>query len=320
MHLNETPTMRLLLTITSVFSLFCSIQAQQTKALRKEFSFTTDNDAFLLKVKDAYYTNGFFIAYRIVDTNSLRKKIHAFELGQMIFTPLSRKAETVSEIDRPYAGYLFARYTKTQASKNDALLQWHASIGVVGSASLAKELQDSYHKLFRYKRFEGWRYQVRNALGIDLGFSYSTTIFNFNNRVKIIPSFQANLGSTFTNTKAGAIICLGSFESNNSSILFNSRVSNGKIGPKKKMELFVYTYPSITVQVYNATLEGGLFNKGTGAVLAKPETLLFEQRYGICFAEERFSTRFEITQQSKETASQIRSQKYASIQFAYRMF
>lgn len=312
--------MRLLLTITSLFSLVCSIQAQQTKALRREFSFTTDNDAFLLQVKDAYYTNGFFITYRIADTNDLRKRIHSFELGQKIFTPLSRKAETISDIDRPYCGYLFAKYTLTRSLKKDALFQWHASVGVVGSASLAKELQDSYHKLFRYKRFEGWRYQVRNALGLDLGFSYSTTAFNINNVAKIVPSFQANLGSTFTNLKAGAILCLGAFESNNNSILFNSRVTNGKKGPKKKIELFIYTYPSITAQVFDATLEGGLFNKGTGAVLMEPETLLFEQRYGICFAQERFSTRLEITQQSKETASQIHSQKYGSIQLAYRMF
>lgn len=320
MHLNETAIMRLLMTITSLFSLFCSSQAQQTKILPREFSFRTDNDAFLLQVKDAYYTNGFFMAYRIADTNSLRKKIHSFELGQMIFTPLSRKAETTSQIDRPYCGYLFAKYTQTRASKKDALVQWYGSLGVVGSASLAKELQDSYHKLFRYKRFEGWEYQVRNAIGIDIGFSYATTVFNLSNIVKMVPSFQANLGSTFTNAKAGAIFCLGSFESNNNSILFNSRVSNKSAGPKNKLELFVYTYPSITMQFYNATIEGGLFNKGTGAVLAKPEKLLFEQRYGICFAQERFSTRFEITSQSKETAVQIRSQKYASIQFAYRMF
>lgn len=320
MYQNDTPPMRLLLTITSLLSMVCSIQAQQEKLFRREFSFTTDNDAFLLQVKDAYYTNGFFITYRIADTNSSQKKIHSFELGQKIFTPLSRKAETISEIDRPYCGYLFAKYTQTLTSKKDALFQWHGSIGVVGSASLAKELQDSYHKLFRYKRFEGWRYQVRNALGLDLGFSYATTAFNLNNLVKLVPVFQANLGSTFTNAKAGAIFCVGAFESNKNSILFNSRVSNGKSEPKKKIELFIYTYPSITLQLYNATLEGGLFNKGSGAVLAKPETMLFEQRYGICFAQERFSTRFEITHQSKETSSQIRSQKFGSIQLAYRMF
>lgn len=320
MHLNETSLMRLLLMIVVLLSLVCSIQAQQTKRLRREFSFTTDNDAFLLQVKDAYYTNGFFMSYRIADTSSLHKKIHAFELGQMIFTPLSRKAETISEIDRPYCGYLFAKYTQTRSAKRDAITQWHGAIGIIGSASLGQELQDSYHKLFRYKRFEGWRYQVRNALGLDLGISYSTTAFNFNSLIKVVPSMQANLGTTFTNVKAGTIFCLGSFESNNNSILFNTRASNSNTGPKKKIELFIYMYPSVTVQLYNATLEGGLLSKGSGAVLAKPQTLLFEQRYGICFAEERFSTRFEITQQSKETASQIRSQTYGSIQFAYRMF
>jgi len=311
--------MKLLLTI-ACFLLWQVCFTQQTKSLRKEFSFTSENDAFLLQIKDAYYSNGVFLNFRIADTSRSQKKIHAFEIGQKIFTPVSRKAETINEIDRPYCGYLFARYTQLNSYKNDALLQWGSSLGIIGKASLGEALQNSYHKLFGFKRFEGWKYQVRNAIGIDLQLSYAQTLFNFQDLFKIVPLGEASLGTHFTNARAGAMLVIGTFEKNKSSVLFNTRVNTGYAAPTRKKELFVYAYPSVLLQVYNASLQGGLFNKGSGAVLATPETFVLEQRLGICFARDRFSSRIEFTHQSKETASQLNTQSYGSFQLGFRMF
>ena len=299
--------------------LSCLTYAQEKRFLRKELSFTTDNDAFLLKKKDAYYTNGFFVQYRFADTATVRKKVHTWEIGQMIFTPLSKK-ETIADIDRPYCGYLFARYSQTIASAKDAILQWHGTLGVIGSASLAEKLQNEYHKLLGFLRFKGWEYQVRNAIGLDAGISYAFTALSFNDIFKIVPITQANLGTTFTNAKIGMVLSAGSFEKNNSSILFNTRVNNGTAVPQKKTEIFLYAYPTITYQAYNATLQGGLLHKGTGAVLAEPKPFVLEQRYGIAYAEERISTRIELIYQSKETDRQTRAQVYGSLQIGYRMF
>ncbi|BFG71147.1 hypothetical protein KACHI17_20280 [Sediminibacterium sp. KACHI17] len=300
-------------------SISCLAHAQEKKFLRKELSFTTDNDAFLLKKKDAYYTNGFFIQYRFTDTATVKKKVHALEIGQMIFTPLSKK-ESIADIDRPYCGYLFTRYSQTIASSNDAVFQWHGTLGVIGSASLAEKLQNEYHKLLGFLRFKGWEYQVRNAIGLDAGVSYAFTAASYNDLFKIVPIVQANVGTTFNNAKVGLLFSAGSFEKNNSSILFNTRVNNGTSVPNKKTEIFLYAYPSITYQAYNATLQGGLLNKGTGAVLADPKPFVLEQRYGIAYAEQRISTKLELVYQSKETEKQTRSQVYGSIQIGYRMF
>lgn len=301
-------------------SLPCMNHAQEKKFLNKEFSFTTDNDAFLLQKKDAYYTNGIYIHYRFADTHTARKKIHALELGQMIFTPLSKKARTAADIDRPYCGYLFARYSKTTAFVNDGVLQWQATLGVVGSASLGENLQNAYHKLFGFLRFQGWEYQVRNAIGLDGGISYAFTAVEYNDVFKVVPTMQANMGTTFTNARAGMMFVAGSFEKNNSSVLFNTRINNGTAVPQKKSELLIFAYPSISYQAYNATLQGGLLGKGVGAVLADPKPFVFEQRYGICYAQERLSTRIELVYQSKETDKQSRSQVYGSFQIGYRMF
>jgi len=307
-----------LLLICLLFS--CYAFTQKKKYLRTELLFSSHNDAFLLQKKDAYYTNGLYFQYRSADRLSSKKKIHVAEIGQMIFTPLSKKGRTAADIDRPYCGYLFARYGQLIAINQESILQWNTSLGVVGSASLAENLQNEYHRLLGFLRFQGWEYQVRNALGLDADISYSFTAVDYNDLLKIVPQVQASIGTTFTHAKAGVYILAGNFEKNNNSALFNSRVSNGSASPQKKMELFVFAYPSITAQAYNATLQGGLLNKGSGAILADPRPFVFEQRYGICYAQDRLSIKLELVYQSKETDSQIRSHAYGAIQIAYRMF
>ncbi len=311
--------MRFFLTIASSLLLISS-NAQQKFIPRKAFTVTTENDAYLFQIKDAYYTNGIKLNYRIADTSTRVKRIHAFELGQKIFTPLSKKAETTHEIDRPYCGYLYADYRSISSYRNDALLQWGLTLGLVGKASLGEALQNGYHSLLNFKKFEGWKYQVPNALGIDLTASYAQTLFNLGQVFKMVPVLSASLGTQFTNAKLGTVFCIGSYESNHSSLLFNTRMSSGYAAPKKKMELFLYVHPSMQAQVYNASLQGGLFSNKNGAVLTNPETWVFEQEWGICYAQKRFNTRIAFIHQSKETAGQLNSQSYGSIQMGVLMF
>lgn len=311
--------MRLLTTIACLLLVFNG-DAQQKFIPRKAFTVTTENDAYLFQIKDAYYTNGIKLNYRIADTSTMVKRIHAFELGQKIFTPLSKKAETTHEIDRPYCGYLYADYSSITSFRNDALFQWGITLGLVGKASLGEALQNGYHSLLNFKKFEGWKYQVPNALGIDLTASYTQTLFNLGQVFKMVPVLSASLGTQFTNAKLGTVFCIGSYESNHSSVLFNTRISSGYASPKKKMELFLYVHPSMQAQIYNATLQGGLFSHKNGAVLTNPETWVFEQEWGICYAKDRFTTKLALIHQSKETAGQLKSQSYGSIQMGFLMF
>jgi len=75
----------------------------------KELSFTTENDAYLLRKADAYYTNGFFVKETRALESKGRKLIRSFEFGQMIYTPLKEAYTSAKDIDRPYCGYLFVK-------------------------------------------------------------------------------------------------------------------------------------------------------------------------------------------------------------------
>lgn len=282
----------------------------------KEWAFSIENDAFLLKFSDAYYTNGIFLRYSKAGTSVNRKRIHQFELGQQIFTPLSKSA---SNIDRPYCGFLFTRYSQLNETNDHGMLTWQVTLGVLGPGSLGEQLQNGYHKLFNYKRFEGWNYQVRSAIGVDVGISYAKDLAHFANVMRIIPTAKAQLGSNFTGAHIESFFCIGQSNGANSGSLFNTRI--GKQDPAaKKTELFLYWAPSLKWQAYNSTLQGNLFQKGNGAVLAQPNPWLWEQRYGICFSAGRWSSRLEMVQQSRETSAQRNAHSYGALQLACRMF
>ena len=284
----------------------------------KEISFTNENDAYLLKGSDAYYTNGIFLALRTAREKKGRKIVNAYELGQMIYTPLIRKTTGPEDIDRPYCGYLYLHYTQTQFY-HKSVLQYSGGVGEVGTDSFGENVQNSYHKLLGYSRFSGWQYQVQNALGIDMGISYAHTLFEDSSWIKLMPVVQANLGSTFTNAKLGAYLCLGSFENNTNSALWNARVQTKNTETRKNHELFLYWYPQLILQGYNATVQGGLFNKGTGAVLKDLQNLMFQQSFGLCYAEGKWTTNFAIVYQTKEAVTQKRAQEYGSLLVSYRL-
>ncbi|MES2003672.1 MAG: lipid A deacylase LpxR family protein [Bacteroidota bacterium] len=294
-------------------------QPAQPVVYGREITVTTENDAYLLQRKDAYYTNGFFFTHKTAREKNGQKRIAVFELGQMIFTPLIRKTTGPADIDRPYCGLLYLKLSQQRFLRNDDVLQSSLALGEVGRASLGEDVQNGYHRLLKYGRFTGWQYQVQDALGIDAGISFAHTLLEDSTLVKLVPVAEANLGLNFTNAKLGAYVCLGSFEKNRNSALWNARVQTKATATQRKYELFVYWYPQLIVQGYNSTIQGGLLRKGSGAVLGKPETIMFQQSLGVCYAEARWTTKLALVSQSREAVTQTTPQQYGSIQLSYRL-
>ncbi len=285
-----------------------------------ELTFINDNDAFLLQKKDAYYTNGLFLRYTKAGEKRGHKVTRSFEIGQKIYTPLIRKTASPADIDRPYCGYLYLGYQQKTFLPNKSVFQTEASIGIVGSNSFGEELQNSYHSLLHYGPFYGWNYQVQNALGLDLGLSYARTVFEDSSWIQWVPKADINLGTTFTNAKLGAYLCIGNFESQQNSALWNARVQKSQTTTRRNHELFVYWYPQLVFQGYNATVEGGMFNKGNGAVLGETKRFMFQQNWGLCYARGRVTTRMELIYQTREAVAQTLPQRYVSLQFSYGLY
>jgi hypothetical protein len=294
-------------------------QNRHPEVFGKELSFTTENDAYLLQKRDAYYTNGLFFSLSKAGEKKGDKLIRSYQVGQMIFTPLSKKTLTPSDIDRPYCGLLFIKYAETRFHKNGSLFQYSGTLSELGPSSGGEGLQNGYHRLLGYTRFTGWQYQVRNAVGLDVGASYAQTILEDSSWIKLVPQAQLNLGTDFTNAGLGLYIVIGSFKKNSHSELWNARADRGTEAKHRKSELFLYWYPQVVYQGYNGTVEGGLLSKGKGAVLGSSEKWIFRQSIGVCYAAGRWSTRAAWVYQTREAVNQISDHQYGSFTLSYRL-
>ena len=309
----------LFIAFTWLLMLQLAAQPAPSRGYIKEISFTSENDAFLFKKADAYYTNGFFIKKTQVKNKNNKKQLPFFELGQLIFTPLNKKTVLESDIDRPFCGYLFLKAGKSIFYEDGGMLEYDFSAGVIGPASFGEEVQDSYHKLLKYARFSGWQYQISNAVGMDAHTSYAKTVIDENNWFRLVPIGEALVGTTFLEGRLGAYACLGRLTTNKNSALWNARLQTNAEKPTNKSECFFYWYPQWVYQAYNATVQGGMFAQNGSAVLGKVNPWLFQQAWGLCFAKSRFTTKLAIIYQTREAVSQIKDQRFGSIQVSYRM-
>lgn len=309
---------RWLLFCACVCLLTAGAQKQIPGDYQREISLVTENDAYLGQQKDAYYTNGFFVSFRNL-SHAPQKKLQQYETGQMIYTPLIRKTLLPADIDRPYCGYLYFQYNEEKFSRKDAVLQYWGRIDVVGEASFGESVQNSYHRLLHYSRFTGWAYQVQNALGADMGISYAGTLLEDSSWIKLVPVGRASLGTSLTFAGIGSYLCIGSFEKNANSAMWNARIQNQPTRLRRKHESYFFWYPELLIQGYNATIQGGLFAKGEGAVLGEPQRWMFQQTFGVCYAADRWTAQLAYVHQTKEAITQTRDQDYGSIKLSYRM-
>lgn len=195
------------------------------------WSVQLENDV-LTKSGDRYYTHGTQVSYLHTvprdywltgvadyfpffkvgdDTNAVNHT-----LAQKIFTPNDTEAADIVEDDRPYAGYLYYNITLLSRIDRTALVDsgnmLGFTLGVVGPASRAEQMQAWYHDRIGNDVPKGWDNQLKNelALGIDYTRVWSivvpaTKYFEFG----VAPHFSAVLGNVYTYAAGGVMFRFG---------------------------------------------------------------------------------------------------------------
>jgi lipid A 3-O-deacylase len=103
-----------------------------------------------------------------------------------------------------------------------------------------------------------------------------------------------------------------------SSSFWNSRLQLEPSAAEKQAELYFFYKPEIKYQLYNATIQGGLFRDDKGEITSTPESFVLSQAIGITFSIPRYCITYQVVFQGKEAISQFYNQSYASLVMAYR--
>ena len=291
-----------------------------------EFRVTFENDAFVFTFHDGYYTNGLFLQYshavKTKSNTSAIKKIVQYQLGQMVFNSENFKNDDISEIDRPFSGYLFFGYGSSRFYKKGNLLTAAVEAGASGKASFAQQVQVGYHHVLGIYEVRGWGFALNSEWALNARIKYYLHLLKPEriNKVDLHLTGTLTAGNTFTNASMGPLFRYGSFENPENSSFFNARTGTGTAKKLKYFgESFFFFQPQIMWQGYNATVQGPLFNNVKGLVVSGITRVLYMHQWGFFISGGRMSGSITFTKKQKEATTMIhKKEKYGSIMVAYR--
>src|SRR5271165_710788 len=134
-----------------------------------------------------------------------------FDLSQQIYTPVNTSLVIPDPYDRPYAGLLLGNISLLSDS-DDSRSVLTLSLGLVGPASGAEQLQNGFHSLIGQSHAMGWNAQIQNTPAVEVlhGRTWRLplgTIAGF--ETDVLPSLTAGVGDVRVYVQTGIAFRFG---------------------------------------------------------------------------------------------------------------
>ncbi len=266
-------------------------------AQNKQLEIKISNDKFVLQ--DKYYTNGIHLTYRqnLLNDFLLKKKQNEklqlnISFGNETFTPSNLNSFNVNDLDRPYAGWLFAKIELAKIKPKSALFL-AVEPGITGEESLAGKLQIAFHDLLNIDSKPTWVDEI----------AYKW-LFNF--KVSQVNDFQLNAWSNFQNEVNLSIGSKDTFLKNNVYVFlgkintFQNSSRIAAIAPSNSKEFFGFLGGGYKYVLLNTLIQGSPFNSNDPFTTIA-ENHVFNLKIGGVLRTKRNFFRLEYNYNSKET-------------------
>jgi len=254
--------------IVILFMLVISVMVKsQTEYRDQELSIKHENDVYLLKNKDQYYSNGMIINYRFIPRpgtffrkvkNDSIKYIINLEIAHKFYTPFDIKRTDVRTFDRPYAGTLQAFIGVTKFTKQDVAWDYGLEIGVVGEASGGEAFQKWYHRWANFPEPQGWDYQIQNEMYFNMTGEFNKQFVLLPKTIDLITYSKITLGTTRFNFKNGLDVRFGKLQSLNQSSFKNALI--GKGSKKVIGHNYIFVGAGAEYVIHNSLIQGSIWN------------------------------------------------------------
>jgi hypothetical protein len=180
--------------------------------------------------------------------------INHFTIGQEIYTPSSQffiKDEVYPrKYDYPYSGWLFFKYKNQRALTDTSSLSLSGKLGITGSASLAKGMQNLYHRLALNLPDLLWNAQMPQEVHLNFLINYFKG-FNVEENVNLETKLFSEVGTYQIKTGLDVGIMIGLLDS----FHFFDNIMNMK---QNKLSFYLGTRQEYYFHDFN--IEGSLFN------------------------------------------------------------
>lgn len=287
----------------------------------REIGFQNDNDVYLMTSQDQYYTNGINFYYkRAIDSTKLsdrfQNKTWTINLGQKLYNASDGAVYSSRQIDRSITGYTYIGGKINWFTKKEEVISLGTEIALIGPHALGQNIQEGFHRAFKFYEISGWEYQLNNSIGIDAQASYSRLFFrNKSKKLDAILKGDVYLGLNNTRLSASTNFRLGRINKLFESVAMGSRIQSKNHQPDR--EFYLFYKPQVDWVLYNSSIQGGLLIADKGPVVFDIKPLVFSQVVGVQFATHSTGINFSYTFNTNDVRSDAAAHQYGTLSFAY---
>jgi hypothetical protein len=230
--------------------------------------FYYDNDFFTKT--DYYYTQGITVEYvhPSLKKNPVSKILIAPAGSQLQYgmafnlfgyTPTSIGSNEILYGDRPFASCMALSFFQA-ASDSVHLRRFSSSlsVGIIGPAAQGKEIQTGIHRWLNNILPKGWQYQVKNDLIVNYRVGYEKKLVSINHAFVLNAAAEIKAGTLNDKISTGFNFMTGHFNDP-----FRDLSKS-----RKKIEYYFYGQSRLHAIGYDASLQGGLFNRSSPYTIA----------------------------------------------------
>jgi lipid A 3-O-deacylase len=244
-----------------------------------------ENDYF--SERDVYYTQGINLEYihpdiekifisKLLLRSSSKETKFGIALEHEGYTPTSISHSEILVDDRPFAACFFLKgFSIINDPTRKERISSSLSAGVIGPLAGGREIQDAIHRLINYTLPQGWQHQIQNDVILNYQIEYERAAFSIPDYLSLSAKVGVLAGTLNTKAYTGIIMMAGVFD--DPFMNFSKQ--------KRKNQVYVYAEPLLNFIGYDATLQGGLFNRSSPYTLplSAINCLVFQGNVGIVF-------------------------------------
>lgn len=276
---------------------FTDSKTYKSPTTKWQISLVFDNDIF--DNRDYYYTNGLRleIAAPFLDNSPLKKiligiknpdlDLNGFSVIQNIYTPTNPDTSVILYGDRPFSAVLMlGQFREVYNLDKKLRIKSELNVGVIGPASLGKQVQSSIHEIEPV----GWPNQVANDVIINYTMRVDKGLISS-------PNFELNVlgrasaGTLLNKAGGGMNLRFGNFMP-----VFRGPFSffENK-NPGGRFQFWFFLEGLVDFVAYDATLQGGMFNRENPYTISSEDIsrLVFQASAGFALFYNNIGIEYE---------------------------
>lgn len=190
------------------------------------------------------------------------------------YTASDLKASVILRGDHPYAG---TKQLRLMAIATDTLRRQRITsaltLGIIGQGAGGAAIQTFIHRRTGNTIPRGWVHQIRNDAIVNYEAGIERQAFRAGNQLLLTASGVARLGTFNTAATLGTTLMVGSI----------GRPFDA--APDARRRFWLYVTPQLDIVGYDATLQGGMFNRSSPYTIANQDLarVVYRQRVGLVY-------------------------------------